>query len=217
MTNIDHIYVCMAAPLLVGMLCAGKKWRTDFISVLAGMTACLLSAYINGFFAGLYRADVVTATAEITPVVEEVMKLLPLLFYLIVFEPEHDRARIAAIVVAVSFATFENTCWLVANGAERMDILLLRGFSAGAMHVVCGAAVAAGLVYVWSTPWLKVAGTLGLLGSAVTFHAMYNLLVGAGGTAQAIGYFLPIAAALVGFALLRFRRPLQKAEAKAEN
>jgi hypothetical protein len=81
---------------------------------------------------------VATATAEITPVVEEIMKLLPLLFYLLVFEPEAGAGADAMLVIAVSFATFENVCWLVENGAEQLDFLLLRGFGTGAMHVVCG-------------------------------------------------------------------------------
>ena len=206
MMYIDHIYVCMAAPVLLGMLCAGQRWRSNFIFVLSGMTACFLAAYVNGFFAGLYGADIATATAEITPVVEEILKLLPLLFYLLVFEPKQDRAQFAMMVLSVSFATFENVCWLVENGAEQMGFLLLRGFSAGAMHVVCGAVVSTGLVYVWRTGWLKVAGTMGLLCAAVTFHAMYNLLLSAGGTVQIIGCFLPIAAAFLSFTGSRLLR-----------
>jgi RsiW-degrading membrane proteinase PrsW (M82 family) len=212
MTYIDHIYACMAAPMLIGLLFADRRWRTGIVFVLAGMTACLLSAYINSFFAGLYGADVATATAEITPVVEEIMKLLPLLFYLLVFEPKPERAQTAMIIIAVSFATFENVCWLVDNGAEQLDFLLLRGFGTGAMHVVCGAAVSAGLVYIWRSAWLKVAGTAGLLCTAVTFHAMYNLLLSAGGGAQIFGYMMPIAAALIGYALTRLLRAGKSAD-----
>jgi RsiW-degrading membrane proteinase PrsW (M82 family) len=203
MTYIDHIFACMAAPMLIGMLFAESRRRPIFIFILSGMTACLLSAYINSFFAGLYGADVATATAEITPVVEEIMKLLPLLFYLLVFEPEREQAQIAMLVIAVSFSTFENVCWLVENGAGQLNFLLLRGFSTGAMHIVCGVLVSAGLAYAWRTTWLKVAGTAGLLCSAVTLHAMYNLLLSAGGTVRIIGYVLPIAAALLGYSLLK--------------
>ena len=206
----------MAAPLLVGMLCVEKRYRAYFVFVLAGMTACLLSAYVNSFFAGLYQADVATATAEITPLVEEVMKLLPLLFYLLVYEPESRRAQIAVIIIAVSFATFENVCWLVENGAAQLDYLLLRGFSAGAMHVACVAVVAYGLVWIWRTPWLRVTGTLGLLCTAVTFHAMYNLLISADGAARVTGYVMPIAAVLIGYAavlLVRAHRARPAAEA----
>jgi RsiW-degrading membrane proteinase PrsW (M82 family) len=210
MTYIDHIFACMAAPVLIGMLCSGRRVRADFFYVLAGMTACLVSAYINSFFTELYGADIVTATAEITPVVEEVVKLLALLFYLLVFEPDNDRAKLCAIVIAISFAMFENVCWLVDNGASQLDFLLLRGFGTGAMHVVCGAVVAAGLVYVWRTPWLKVADTLGLLGAVVTFHAMFNLLIGAGGAARTFGYLMPIAAVFVGLISAKLIRAARK-------
>ena len=38
--------------------------------------------------------------------VEEGMKLLPLLFYLLVFEPQARQIGIAAVITALSFATF---------------------------------------------------------------------------------------------------------------
>lgn len=91
MTYIENIFVCVASPLLIAMLCMGKERVRFFLFCLAGMGACLLSAYINSFFSAIYQAGNLTATAEIAPVVEEVMKLLPLLFYLTVFEPKPER------------------------------------------------------------------------------------------------------------------------------
>ena len=40
--------------------------------------------------------------------------------------------------------------------------------------------------------WLKIAGTWGLLGAAITLHAVYNLLIAYGGAAQYIAYALPV-------------------------
>ena len=80
MTYIENVFICMASPLLIAALCMGNGRQNSFCSALVGMGACLLSAYINTFFAALYGADTFAATAEIAPVVEEVMKLLPLLF-----------------------------------------------------------------------------------------------------------------------------------------
>ena len=60
------------------------------------------------------------------------------------------------------------------------------------MHVICGAIVGGGLAYVWQRTWLKIAGTCGLLGAAITFHAIYNLLIAYGGAAQYIAYLLPV-------------------------
>ena len=108
MTYIENVFLCMASPLLIAALCMGKRQRKFFLFCFAGMGACLLSAYINTFFVALYRADTFAATTEIAPVVEEVMKLLPLLFYLLIFEPKAERIKNAAVITALSFATFEN-------------------------------------------------------------------------------------------------------------
>ena len=126
------------------------------------------------------------------------MKLLPLLFYLLVFEPESRYIKSAALTVAAGFATFENICYLIQNGAEDLRFLLVRGFGAGAMHIVCGAFIACGLTYVWQRGWLKAAGTCGLLGAAVAFHGLYNLLIAYGGRMQYIAYAMPLVTLALG-------------------
>ena len=49
-----------------------------------------------------------------------------------------------------------------------------------------------GLAYTWHRTWLKIAGTCGLLGAAITLHAIYNLLIAYGGAAQYVAYALPV-------------------------
>lgn len=192
MTCIENIFICMASPLLVAALCMGRRRLRFFLFGVAGMGVCLLSAYINTFLAAVYQADALAATVEIAPVVEEVMKLLPLVFYLLVFEPEAERIKPAAITAALSFATFENVCYLIQNGAGRFSFIFFRGFGTGAMHVLCGLIVGGGLTYAWQRTWLKIAGICGLLGAAITLHAIYNLLIAYGGTVQYIAYVLPV-------------------------
>lgn len=198
MTYIENVFVCVAAPLLVAALCMGKKYLRFFLFAFAGMGACLISAYVNTFFAAFYGATAFNATAEIAPVVEEIIKLLPLLFYLLVYEPELERIRPAVLTVAAGFATFENICYLIQHGAEHLRFLLIRGFGTGAMHIVCGAIVGYGLVYVWRRGWLKVAGTCGLLGISMSFHGIYNLLIAYGGWVQYAAYVLPVLAVALG-------------------
>lgn len=192
MTYIENVFICMASPLLIAALCMGKRQARVFLFCLVGMGSCLLSAYINTFFTALYRADTFAAAAEIAPVVEEVMKLLPLLFYLLVFEPKAEQIESAAVITALSFATFENICYLIQNGAGHFSFIFFRGIGTGAMHVICGAIVGVGFAYVWQRAWLKIAGTCGLLGAAITFHAIYNLLIAYGGAVQYIAYLLPV-------------------------
>ena len=120
------------------------------------------------------------------------MKLLPLLFYLLIFEPKTEQIKISAVITALSFTTFENICYLIQNGAGHFSFIFFRGIGTGAMHVICGAIVGGGLAYVWQRTWLKIAGTCGLLGAAITFHALYNLLIAYGGAVQYAAYVLPV-------------------------
>ena len=196
MTYIENVFLCMASPLLIAALCMGKRQRKFFLFCLAGMGACLLSAYINTFFSALYRADTFTTTTEIAPVVEEVMKLLPLLFYLLIFEPKREQIKNTAVVIALSFATFENVCYLIQNGAGHFSFIFFRGIGTGAI-------VGGGLAYVWQRTWLKIAGTCGLLGAAITFHAIYNLLIAYGSAAQYIAYLLPVLILAAGKLIFR--------------
>ena len=196
MTYIENVFLCIASPLLIAALCMGKRQRKFFLFCLAGMGACLLSAYINTFFAALYRADTFTTTTEIAPVVEEVMKFLPLLFYLLIFEPKAEQIKNAAVITALSFATFENICYLIQNGAGHFSFIFFRGIGTGAI-------VGGGLAYVWQRTWLKIAGTCGLLGAAITFHAIYNLLIAYGSAAQYIAYLLPVLILAAGKLIFR--------------
>ena len=193
MTYIENVFICMASPLLIAALCMGKRRTKFFLFCLAGMGACLLSAYINAFLAALYGADTFGATAEIAPVVEEVMKLLPLLFYLLIFEPKAEQIKNAAVITALSFATFENVCYLTENGAADFRFLLIRGIAAGALHILCGVLSGFGVSQVFCRRWLAVTGTAGILGACTGFHAIYNLLITAEGGWRMAGYLFPSA------------------------
>ena len=210
MTYIENVLVCIAAPLFITMLCVGRKYRAAFVFCFAGMLVCLLSAYLNTFFTIIYQADTMNAATQIAPVVEEIMKLLPLLFFLIVFEPDLQRFRLEAMLVAASFATFENICYLAENGAGQMLFLLIRGFGTGAMHVVCGSAYSEGLRFVWHDRLLRSVCIPGILCVTIIYHAIYNLLVSVGGSVQVIGYCVPLFTLAVGYGVYQFARGRQR-------
>ena len=192
MDYIENIYVCLMAPLTITAFCLRGRGRRMILFLLGGMTVCLLSSYISTFLAAARGTDLLTASLEIAPLVEELMKFLPLLFYLLVYEPKKRLLSDAALFVAIGFATFENVCYLTQNGAAKILQLLIRGFGTGAMHVVCGVIVAFGLVYLWDMIWIRIAGTIGLLAVAMTYHGIYNILVSQSGAPALIGYLIPM-------------------------
>ena len=207
MSYIENIYVCLAAPMLLAILCLRGDARRHLAFLFAGMTACLLSAYVNAYLAGATGPDVATASHEIAPAVEECIKFLPLLFYYLVFSPEKKDIVSCALLVAVGFATFENACFLTSYGTSDLLRLLMRGFGTGAMHVVCGMVVSAGLAFLWDRAWLRTAGAFALLCLATTIHAVFNVLVSQLGTAFWIGSAIPLT--FVVIFLLFFRRKIE--------
>ena len=134
MIYIENIFVCIAIPMLLSLFFTEHRQRVFTLFVVAGMAICLLAAYVSSFFMNYYQTNATTTMIEITPVCEEVMKLLPLLFYYLIFEPEKKQVTSAALALSVGFATFENACYLTENGASQFSFLLIRGISAGAVR-----------------------------------------------------------------------------------
>ena len=192
MNYIENIYICLAAPLIITILCIRTKGQKMMTFVLGGMTVCLLSSYISTFFAAALNADALTASLTIAPIVEEIMKLFPVMFFLLVYEPGREDIGASVLMTAVGFATFENVCYLAQNGADKLMYLMVRGFGTGAMHVVCGALIGIGIIRLWDSTWLRIAGTIGILSTATAYHGIYNMLVTKPGIPAYIGYFIPL-------------------------
>ena len=201
MTYIENIFICIAIPLILSLFFRTGKERRFTIFVIVGMGICLLSAYVSSFFVGYYGASSVASVVEITPVCEEVMKVLPLLFYLVVFEPNPGDITSAALGIAVGFGTFENVCYLTENGAESFSILLIRGISAGALHILCGIAVGYGVAHVFRRSWIALTGTVGIVDACIVFHGVYNLLISGDGGWKTAGYLFPSGLILILFIL----------------
>ena len=209
MTYIENVFLCLAIPLILSLFFTEGRGRRFTLFMTLGMGICLLSAYVSSFFMVYYGTSATVTAIEITPVCEEVMKLLPLLFFFLIFEPEAKELPGVAISIAVGFATFENVCYLTQNGAGQFVYLLIRGFGTGAMHIVCGSVYGRVLRPVWGSRPLRAACLFGLLCVAIIYHAIYNLLVSVGGTAQLIAYAIPLLTALC-FCLLGQQTAAQK-------
>ncbi|MBE5870689.1 MAG: PrsW family intramembrane metalloprotease [Lachnospiraceae bacterium] len=192
MIYIENVYICLAAPVLIAVLCLRNDRRRNTAFLLGGMTACILSSYITTFLAMVLGAEGEYAAIDIAPFVEEAVKLSPVLFYMFAFRPKKEKLPESILMVSVGFATFENVCYLLNNGVENFADLLIRGFGTGAMHVICGALVSVGLLWLWENRWLRIVGTVGLLSVAITYHGVYNILVNQTGIPLVIGCMIPV-------------------------
>ena len=193
----ENILICIAVPFLISLVFLRNQVRVFVASFLLGMSVCLLGAYIGGFIhlvSGLSEGD---TAIFISPVIEELMKFLPLLFYLFLFRPEEKSLLMAALGIGTGFALFENCCYILTSGAGSMTYILIRGLAVGVMHTVSMLTLALCIMLALRFRALTFASLTGALSVSMTFHGLYNLLVSTSGITAAVGYALPVSTALL--------------------
>ncbi len=199
----ENILLCITIPLLLTLMFLRRDARRFAASFALGMGICLLSAYISGYL------DLVTGMGEndtaifLSPVVEELMKFLPLLVALFLLESGDSELVLYAVGIGAGFATFENCCHLLRAGADSLAFIMVRGLAVGVMHIVSMLTLALGLVIARRFHALSAPGIIGALSLSMIFHALYNLLVSGPGLSAAIGYALPLLTALALYFLTR--------------
>ena len=145
--------------------------------MLGAVTA--LAAYeINTIAFPLLDMDARSFTELVPPVVEELLKALPVLCYALLLDDSRKRVLPIAMAVGVGFAVLENTVLLVEYIDEvTMAWAAARGFSASLMHGLCTVTIGTGICYVKKQKKLFYTGTFGLISLAITLHALFNLLI----------------------------------------
>lgn len=188
----ENVLICIGAPLLVGAFFLRGKVRWFVSAFLTGMTICLLSSYINGFLNLLSGTTLEETAVYISPVVEEIMKLLPPLFVMLMFGLNETEMLQTAVAVGTGFATFENCCYILNTGADNLIYTLIRGLAVGVMHIVSIMLLHLGLTIAKRFRALSATTVIGATTLSIIFHGLYNLLVSQPGINVAIGYCLPL-------------------------
>lgn len=188
----ENILICIAVPLVIMALLLKGSSRRLAVSFIVGMVLCLLAAYTGGFLelrSGMGQED---TSVFIAPILEEIMKMVPIMLYLIFFEPGDNDLVLVSLGTGAGFATFENCCHILNHGSANLGYIMIRGLAVGVMHMVSVYALT--LVFIllrrYKISYLSI--ITGALGLSVSFHALYNLLVSAPGAPSLIGYSLPI-------------------------
>ena len=195
----ENILLCIAIPLLVCLFFTRGESRRFVGSFLVGMGMCLLSAYVSGFLSLTTGTEESDTAVFLSPIVEECLKMAPLLLFFAFPETKERAFTGTAIAVGAGFATFENCCYLLSVGAESFSFILVRGLVVGVMHIESILALAVWLLIAKRLKVLSFSTFLGGVALAVTFHAIYNLLVSKPGISTVIGFLLPpVVAVLLG-------------------
>ena len=210
----ENILGCIVIPLLISALFTRKGTRRFLIALAVGMISCLLSAYITGFVQFLTDTTPEKMSAFYAPIFEEIMKLMPLLFYLFVWSPKTSAMFSAALGLGLGFATFENCCYILSYGAADLSYVMIRGMAVGIMHLVCALALVFGLTSARRFRVLSLPAVIGSVSLSMVFHGLYNMLVSKPGLSSVFGYAMPVITAV---AIYFPFRSLIDHEAESEN
>lgn len=191
MDNLIYIlFICIFAPLLLMLFLVDKKSRILVGYFLIGVSVALLISEFNAILLEVFNGDKLYVTTTITPITEEIIKAIPVLYYAAVFSDDRYKVIPLAFATGIGFGMFENIVILVQNiNSVTIVWAVVRGFSTALMHGLCTVTVGIGICYIRKRRKLFISGTFALLVLAILYHGIFNMLVQS--TYKYLGFVLP--------------------------
>ncbi|MCR4646312.1 MAG: PrsW family intramembrane metalloprotease [Oscillospiraceae bacterium] len=179
MDNLSYIaYICIVVSLGLLVPLLDRKMLRVVVFIIVGASSCLIVSELNNILLHLYDDDLYYVTTTITPITEEIIKAVPILYYAIVFSDDPKQITACSFAVGVGFAMLENIIILIQD-IDSVTIMwaVIRGFGSGLVHGICTMMIGMGISFVKKRKKLFISGVFSLLSYAIIFHATYNLLV----------------------------------------
>jgi RsiW-degrading membrane proteinase PrsW (M82 family) len=194
------LFICSAVPMTLMLFLLDKKPRTTVLYMLIGQIMCLLAAQMNYLLRDLIYAgeqDMFAVTVTVTPIVEEILKAIPVIYFGFVISHKKENLLNVAMALGIGFAILENFYILTVDTAHvSIAWAFVRGFSAALLHGVCTSLVGYGVSYVKTRKKLFYTGTFALLAMAIILHGLYNAFIQSEyayvGVALPIAIYIPI-------------------------
>ena len=192
------LFISIVVPLFLMMLLVEEKARLPIIFVMVGIFISVFASEVNGVLLSMLNITRYDATITLAPVTEELLKAFPILFYAVVVSDKKEKLFTASMATGIGFAVLENAYYLIVN-YETFSVLsaLIRGFCTGLMHGMCTLLVGFGISFIRKRHKLFAVGTFALLSVAITYHAIFNMLIQS--KYPVVGALLPMATYLPFF------------------
>ena len=171
-------FIYLAVPLSMMLFVFKGRSRALLGFLLAGVFMCLFAGEVNELIRSETALSVRVLTVNVTPIVEEMLKAIPVVALAILFKSDRQFLLECSIAVGVGFATMENACLLFdSSAALSAGMIVARGFGAGMMHGVSTFTVGYFMTLVGSGKKFSFTGTVAALSVAIIYHSIYNITV----------------------------------------
>jgi len=178
---IISLFISIFVPLSFMLILFDKKTRKNFLFIIIGTYMCVLCGSINGYIKEKTNEDLFYLATTVTPVIEEFIKALPILFYAFFITDGKKRVVTASSALGLGFALLENIFVISSQGtAPSIGWALARSFGAGLMHCSCGVIVGYGMIYIRKSRKFFISNIFAMLTVAIIYHGIFNALSGTG-------------------------------------
>lgn len=216
MTDNNLVLFIMAVMTLGMMIFVFRgRSRATLIFLLLGMLLCMTAGEISGLIYRYSSLSFYKFTLFVTPVIEECLKAIPIVFAAVVHKPKRRHLLEYAFALGAGFALLENICLFYSMSAIDESYAVVRGLGAGLMHGVCTLVIGYAMTKRKRKISLTVLVTAVALVIVIAYHSLFNFLVQS--SASYIGLLMPLLT-FVPFLLFvnrEFKEP--KEERKKEN
>ncbi len=173
------LFLCIALPMIPLIIVLPENKSKLLIGyVVVGMVICLNAGNVNAFLINMFYGNMIYVTSTISPISEEILKALPILYFAILFSDDRDTLLSISFAEGIGFAILENAFILTENiGSVTPQWAFQRVIGATLVHGAATAAVGLGMSYIKKRRKLFYCGTFALLTAAITFHGIFNVFV----------------------------------------
>ena len=197
------LFISIFVPIMLMANLVEKKARLPIVFVLTGMFISVFASEVNGVMRVMLPLSSYELTIIVTPMTEEFLKALPVLFYALVISDKAEALFTASMATGIGFAVLENTYYLLNVDTWNLFDAVIRAFGTGLMHGMCTLLVGAGITFVKTKRKVFWAGTFALLSTAIIYHGIYNMLIQS--RYDLVGQLLPIST-YIPFLVWRLRK-----------
>jgi RsiW-degrading membrane proteinase PrsW (M82 family) len=180
-----------------------KNARQPVIFFIVGVCVALFVSEVNALLTNVFSMEMTEFTIRITPVTEEILKAIPVLFFAREISNKRESIITISLAVGIGFAVMENS-FVLLKSIDSVSVLwaVMRGFGTGMMHGMCTFLVGSGFSFINKNKKLFIVGTFSLMSLAITYHSVFNMLVQS--DFYYFGALLPIIT-FIPFAIARFK------------
>lgn len=171
-----NMYISLIASLSLMLLLFRKESKKILFFLLVGLTSCLLAGFVNEYAVGLLNIDRYTATINVTPIIEEFLKAIPIILFAFTIKPSKWNLLECSMAVGIGFSLLENFC-LMYDADVSLLFAFIRGIGTGLMHGVCTLMVGYALSHVLEKKEVFVLGTFASITVSIIYHSAYNILI----------------------------------------